>query len=123
MITVIKVRHRRYMDDPRTYHGKTRIYIHVAGDCRFDRPYKLYRTYMPYILAKLGLPAGTKASWSQRAGCSCGCSPGFVLQASPYAVAQAQGTSGTTDIFVTITGSADAKLKADANIEVMAGRL
>lgn len=49
----------------------------VAG--RRSRPYTEYRKLLPEIFEKAGIPAGTKASWSQKAGCSCPCSPGFVL--------------------------------------------
>jgi len=30
-------------------------------------------------LEAMGLPADTKVRWSQYAGCSCPCSPGFVV--------------------------------------------
>lgn len=50
---------------------------------RFTRPVKLLRAALPAILEATGLPAKTKARWSQYAGCSCPCSPGFVLDAKP----------------------------------------
>jgi len=46
---------------------------------RHNRPVQLYRSLLPEIFEKLGLPADTKARWSQKAGCSCPCSPGFIL--------------------------------------------
>jgi hypothetical protein len=46
---------------------------------RHSRPVKLYRALLPEIFEALGLPANTKARWSQKAGCSCPCSPGFIL--------------------------------------------
>jgi hypothetical protein len=46
---------------------------------RHNRPVQLYRTLLPEIFKKLGLPADTKARWSQKAGCTCPCSPGFIL--------------------------------------------
>ncbi len=47
---------------------------------RATRPVKLFRELLPEIFKKLGLPADTKARWSNKAGCSmCPCSPGFVL--------------------------------------------
>lgn len=71
----------------RSYHKKPRLYIHVEGEnilenlaFRTNRPKELYRQVLPVIFKKLGLPEDTKAYWSQKAGCSCGCSPGFVLQ-------------------------------------------
>ena len=47
---------------------------------RYNRPYKEYRALLPEVLEQLGLPTDTKAVWSQKAGCRCGCSPGFILQ-------------------------------------------
>lgn len=35
--------------------------------------------FMPQILEAMGLPASTPYDFSQRAGCLCGCSPGFLL--------------------------------------------
>ncbi len=37
-----------------------------------------YRKVLPEILKQAGIPEA-KASWSWKAGCSCGCSPGFIL--------------------------------------------
>ena len=61
---------------------------------RFDRPYKAYRAeVLPKVLKnELWL---AKASWSQTAGCSCGCSPGFFLDIDPAKV-------GYEAVFVTI---------------------
>jgi len=66
---------------------KPRVYIFPEGEGvfenlvnRFDRPSKLYRReVMPAVLEKMGLPADTKYVWNQYAGCSCGCSPGFII--------------------------------------------
>jgi len=40
---------------------------------------ELKRDIVPAVLAKMGLPPDTKVRWSQKAGCACGCSPGFIL--------------------------------------------
>jgi hypothetical protein len=45
---------------------------------RFDRPQKLYRAVAKQALADLGITGTLR--WSQKAGCSCGCSPGFILR-------------------------------------------
>jgi hypothetical protein len=42
-------------------------------------PQDLFRPLMDEVLRPVGL-LGTKASWSQKAGCSCPCSPGFILR-------------------------------------------
>lgn len=72
----------------------TRIYIwpakgavleNIFGRC--SSPHKLYRRdVIPQVLAALGLPADTKLRWSQYAGCSCPCSPGFIIDASSMQV-------------------------------------
>lgn len=46
---------------------------------RRSRPYEEYRDLLKDVLYNEGL-VGVKAVWRQRCGCSCGCSPGFVLQ-------------------------------------------
>lgn len=47
---------------------------------RWNNPHRDYREHvLPKAFEMLGLPADTKAKWSQKAGCSCGCSPGFIL--------------------------------------------
>lgn len=66
---------------------KTRIYVWPKGETlienlenRKSRPYDLFRKQViPTVLAQLGVDASTKIRWSQYAGCSCPCSPGFVL--------------------------------------------
>jgi len=83
---------------------KSRIYFEVAGEnmvenfaLRTVRPNDLYRTFLPDVFEKMGLPRTTKASWSQYAGCSmCPCSPGFVVQGgdkgrSAWATLEGQG--------------------------------
>lgn len=47
---------------------------------RHNRPADLYHKALPAILKELGLPEDTEAVWSQYAGCSCPCSPGFILK-------------------------------------------
>ncbi len=46
---------------------------------RHSRPVALYRALLPEIFKALGIPTDTKARWSQKAGCTCPCSPGFIL--------------------------------------------
>jgi len=65
---------------PRIYffHSKESILDNLVN--RHDRPYKLYREFLPEIFKKADIPANTKARWSQYAGCSCPCSPGFIVE-------------------------------------------
>lgn len=45
---------------------------------RRQRPYTVWKkSLIPDVLERLGLPRDAKVNWSQRCGCSCGCSPGF----------------------------------------------
>lgn len=79
--------------------SKPRLYISPEGEGilanfanRTSRPYNTYRKMLPQIFLALGLPANTKARWSQHAGCSmCPCSPGFILD-----------VEGTFDAWATI---------------------
>lgn len=77
------------MRDPRRngYKVKTRIYVWPEGETilqnlenRRSRPLKLYRQVAVDALAKLEVDTSKlEIKWSQKAGCSCGCSPGFVV--------------------------------------------
>jgi hypothetical protein len=97
---------RGYMSSSsRSYNAKPRLYVFVEGEnilenlaFRTNRPSKLYRTILKEAFRRLGLPETTKAYWSQKAGCSCGCSPGFILEGSG---------AGPKDFFVTVTSPAD----------------
>lgn len=71
----------------RAYHKHPRLHIFVSGETlieniqnRKSRPHQIYRAVLPAIFKQVGLPEDTKASWSQYAGCTCPCSPGFVLK-------------------------------------------
>jgi len=57
---------------------------------RWQRPEETYRDLLPEVFKRVGLPSDTKATWSQQAGCACGCSPGFLLG----------GVGDSFDIFV-----------------------
>lgn len=79
---------------------KTRVYIHIKGETllenlmnRRQRPYTIYKKeVMPAVLEKMGLSKDTKFRWSQKAGCACGCSPGFIIDSDNGA-----------DVFVSIS--------------------
>jgi hypothetical protein len=64
------------------FHSKETIIENVIG--RRKRNVTLYReVLLPQVFKKLKLPPNIRASWSQKAGCSCGCSPGFILDTLP----------------------------------------
>lgn len=69
---------------------KARIHVYPQGDNtwralteRHNHPYEAYKAEPGMIesaLVALGLdPATAKVRWSQKAGCSCGCSPAFIV--------------------------------------------
>lgn len=79
----------RYSSEKRSH--KSRIYIFHSKESilenlvnRRSRPIDQYREIMPQILKKYQEETGympEKVRWSQKAGCSCGCSPGFIVDA------------------------------------------
>jgi hypothetical protein len=72
----------------RPTYGKVRVYFWPEGETvvenavhgRWTRPHRLYRRHLPAVYQAAGIPQGVKANWNQRAGCECGCSPGFILE-------------------------------------------
>ena len=63
------------------------IYVWAKGETLIEnlenrkcRPYMIYKKeIMPEVLRQMGLDSFTKVRWSQKAGCSCGCSPAFIV--------------------------------------------
>jgi hypothetical protein len=74
---------------------------------RVARPTDLYKTFLPKVRQELGIPESTRFVWSQRAGCRCGCSPGFVCK-------ELRGQ----DVWVTLTGAP--KTSGDPDAEALA---
>lgn len=67
-------------------------------------PYKTYRQeVLPRVFKKLKIDPA-KVSWSQKAGCSCGCSPGYVLDINPT-------VAGFEAVWVTIGDTKSRKWK------------
>jgi hypothetical protein len=70
------------------HNNKTIIYVNPKGENliqnlknRRSRPYNLYRKFIPVVM-RMAFGSwfnDVKANWSQKAGCSCGCSPGFIV--------------------------------------------
>ena len=84
---------REHMEWGGRYGKLPRLYPHFGGSImehfkarlggtlhgRDER--KWYRKQMfPLLRGILGLPSDTRIYWNRKAGCSCGCSPGFVLR-------------------------------------------
>jgi len=98
----------------RQFNAKPRIYVWTEGETvlenfgnRAARPSTLYRKYaLPAVREKFGIPANVKISWSRTAGCSCGCSPGFIVHSKDVLF--------RCDVHVTI--SADAPKTTDPEL-------
>jgi hypothetical protein len=92
-IKYINVKDRKpvsYGREFRSYIAKPRVYICIDSENiiqnieqRRQRPVAEFRKLMPEILKQAGLE-DVKFRWSQTAGCSCGCSPGFILESSAH---------------------------------------
>lgn len=72
------------------YGRKPRVYVSVADESlaenlenRRNRPVKVYRDIVKQALQEVEIGA-EKLLWSQYAGCTCACSPGFVLTTGGY---------------------------------------
>jgi hypothetical protein len=68
--------------------ANARVYFYTANSGfwfdlfsrdRWKKPYKEYRKLLPDIFKRVGW-GPSKVNWSQYAGCSCGCSPGFIVK-------------------------------------------
>lgn len=81
------------LDERRDFIKKARVYTRsdqpfsVVEDLtnRFRRPYMIWKDGVINALDRVGVPFD-KVRWDQRAGCSCGCSPGFVVEGGPKGV-------------------------------------
>lgn len=70
--------------------NKSRIYIFHTDESPIEnlnnrrfRQNQIYRKeVLPELFQKLGISG--KVVWSQKAGCKCGCSPGFIFQDESY---------------------------------------
>jgi len=68
--------------------GRSRVYVWPEGESlienlmnRRQRPYNVYKKeVLPKLFEQLGLPSTVRARWSRYAGCTCPCSPGFILE-------------------------------------------
>lgn len=63
---------------------KPRVYVWAEGETilenlqnRRSRPISQYREWALIAMAERGMKGELR--WSQKAGCSCGCSPGFIV--------------------------------------------
>jgi hypothetical protein len=88
MIDIVKIKTGEYGEKPLE---KVRLFIHNPNEHlmenltnRHCRPWRTYlKEVVPMVKIEQMIAANVKASWSQYAGCSCGCSPGFILDIHP----------------------------------------
>jgi hypothetical protein len=97
----ITVRERSRTRSDRALNKNARIYFSHENESilegfgnRVARPVDVYRQFLPEVAKALGLPENTKFRWSQYAGCSCPCSPGFICSEVQR-----------KDVYVTLSGA------------------
>lgn len=85
-ISDITVMPRRFDRKPRHSTSRSIIYVHPHGETiienlinRRSRPIKLFRQHAEEALKERGI-SYSKLRWNQKAGCGCGCSPGFIAE-------------------------------------------
>lgn len=78
---------RRASDSP---DGHSIVYVSIEGETfwenfadRTSRPHTAWRPYVITALKEAGVQF-KNIRWSQKAGCSCPCSPGFIVQGGTY---------------------------------------
>lgn len=85
-VTEVVVREAR--NAKRGYYYRPRIHIFPEGESLIDnlinrrsRPIKEFRAMAKQALESLDIDhSKLDIKWSQKAGCSCGCSPGFIVE-------------------------------------------
>lgn len=79
---------RRRGGSYRERNGKAQLRVHMKGESVWDnlmnrrnRPTKIWKMVGEAAMASLGMEEELydKMFWSQTAGCSCGCSPAFIM--------------------------------------------
>ena len=85
-VTLSNPKTRVRQNGERDRFSKSRLYIDVQGETIMDnlmnrksRPYQQYKALMPEIFKLLNIEP-KPVTWSQYAGCSCPCSPGFIIK-------------------------------------------
>lgn len=80
---------------------RARVFVFLAGESilenlttRWQQPSKAYRPLVQAELRDAGITG--KLAWSQRAGCGCGCSPGFIVDG------EIREGCTTYDVYITV---------------------
>jgi len=84
-ITISKPTANPQSQDGKRRFKKSRLYIFTKGETILDdlanrrsRPHQMYKSLLPQIFQALDLPV-KPVRWSQYCGCTCPCSPGFII--------------------------------------------
>lgn len=97
----------------REYFKEPRVYVDIEGETLMDdlmnrrsRPYNVFRKVVQdQALEALGVTSDThKLAWSQYAGCTCPCSPGFIVKRKVDAPWDAV-SAPRADVWVTVCES------------------
>jgi len=113
-----------WANSPRDFEKATRVYVDEVGESvlenlrdRTGRPVKAYRAAVVEALKHAGL-GDHRLAWSRTAGCSCGCSPGFILRsADGKRSVRHEVDHRPVDIYVKVDkGSLGASIARDINI-------
>lgn len=116
-----KQRGRNGSFDWRAFEKAPRVYVSPKGEGlienlmnRRSRPSTAYRKAVQDVaLKELGLDRENfTLTWSQYAGCSCPCSPGFIVKAKP-GVSRFACTTPRADVWVTVEAEAPEEVSAE----------
>jgi hypothetical protein len=102
----------RVNPDWKATNRKTRIYVSATEDFnvvedlenRLRRPYLLWKPRVLEVLHQLGID-GLRLRWSQNAGCTCACSPGFIVEGHMAQSARAYTFARGGDVWITLTNA------------------
>lgn len=106
----ITIRPRRvYSNNWRDYSKAPRMFVYVKDETVMDnlvnrkrRPYNVYKSMLRASGVSKVLQLGN-LQWSQKAGCTCPCSPGFILPAQ--AITNEDTTYCYFDVWVALHGA------------------
>lgn len=101
MIKVLTARLDKRDEDDDDWYDSPKLYFWFKDETildhlhnRYNEPHEAILPQLPAIFEQLGITGCAAPYWKQKAGCECGCSPGFVL---PGAVSP---EDGPFDVFV-----------------------
>ena len=111
---------REFSAAPRLYVSTNDSILQNLEDRR-RRPYTLWKKLLPSAVASVGLDLDmTPLRWSQYAGCSCACSPGFILPRQSIVISpDAERGMPFFDVVVTLKGAPTVDERKPARVPVL----